>query len=289
MSVEALRSGQVRRKPTRARSRSKVSKLAAARGSGLPAGAASLAVVLAAALVLVVVLATGGRGQALSRFVQAAGRSDLASLGFRVDDIHLQGASAVAQKQIIAAADLRTGGPILDVDLAAIRARVREVGWVADAKIIRLLPDTLVVAVIQRPLMAVWEHDGRTLVVADNGAPMPDVAPGRVTNLPLIVGAGANTAAAALLPLVSARPRLAQRLAALVRVDDRRWNLNLKDGGVILLPAIGEAAALLRLDALDRQARLLDLGFARIDLRDPEMILVRPHGPTAPALAGGGV
>jgi cell division protein FtsQ len=118
---------------------------------------------------------------------------------------------------------------------------------------------------------------------------MPDVAPGRVTNLPLIVGAGANTAAAALLPLVSARPRLAQRLAALVRVDDRRWNLNLKDGGVILLPAIGEAAALLRLDALDRQARLLDLGFARIDLRDPEMILVRPHGPTAPALAGGGV
>ncbi|MGH7023483.1 MAG: cell division protein FtsQ/DivIB [Caulobacteraceae bacterium] len=285
MTAEALRPAYARARPRAGG----ISKLAAAKQVGLPAGVASLATFMAAALLVVVYMATGGRGQALSRYAHAAGKSDLASIGFRVNNIHLQGASPVAQKQIIAAANLRTGVPILDVDLAALRARVRDVGWVADAKVIRLLPDTLVIAVAQRPLMAVWEHAGKTVMVADNGALMPDVSPARFATLPLIVGDGANLSAAEILPQIASRPRLAQHVYALVRVDDRRWNLMLKDGGVILLPALDEGTALARLDALDQQAKILDLGFSRIDLRDPELVVVRPRGGAAPALAGGGV
>jgi cell division protein FtsQ len=286
MTAEAIRPAFARSRP---RAGSSVSKLAAAKEAGLPAGVASFAFCLAAALLVVVLLATGGRGEALSRYAQAATKSDLATIGFRVDNIHLQGASQIAQRQIIAAANLHTGTPILDVDLAAMRGRVRQVPWVADARVIRLLPDTLVIAVVQRPLMAVWEHDGRTVLVADNGAPAPDVSPAKFQTLPLIVGDGANMAAAEILPMVNGRPRLVQHLNALVRVDDRRWNLNMKDGGVIMLPAQDEAGALARLDSLDRTAKILDLGFERIDLRDPEMVLVRPRPAAAtPALAGGG-
>ena len=283
MTAEAIRPGY-----SRGRARG-VSKLAAAKQAGLPAGAASAAMFLAAALAVVVALATGGRGQMLWTYGQTAARSDLASLGFRVNTIHLQGASPVAQKQIIAAADLRSGAPILGVDLGAVRERVRQVGWVSDAKVVRLLPDTLVIAVVQRPLMAVWQHGGKTVVVADNGTPMPDVAPDKFGALPLIVGDGANEAAADILPQVTSRARLAQRVTSLVRVDGRRWNLMMKDGGVVMLPAQNEAAALTRLDDLDRTATILDLGLARVDLRDPEMILVRPRAATGPALAGGGV
>ncbi len=265
------------------------SKLSTARQSGLPAAAAWLAAALLALLVSATVLATGGRGEALWRGAQAAARSDLATLGFRANVIHLQGASQVAQKEVLAAAAIRPGVPILDVDLAALRMRVERVGWVAHARVIRLLPDTLVIAVTQRPLMAVWQHGGRTAVVADNGALAPDVDPTRFSALPLIVGAGANIAAAPVISLLASRPRLSQRVSALVRVDDRRWDLRLKDGGVVLLPASDEAAALTRLDALDQSAKILDLGLARIDLRDPEMVVVRPRGAAAPALAGGGV
>jgi cell division protein FtsQ len=281
MTAEALR-------PAYSRGRVRgVSKLAAARQAGLPAGLASAAVLLAAALISVVVLATGGRGETLIATGQAAARTDLASIGFRVDAIHLQGATAAARKQIIAAADLHAGAPILSVDLAALRDRVRQVGWVSDARVFRMLPGTLVIAVDQRPLMAVWQHGGRFVVVADNGTPMPDVAPAKFGELPLIVGDGANEAAAAILPMVAARQRLAAKTQSLVRVDGRRWNLALKDGGMVMLPATGEAAALARLDALDRTAKILDLGFSRIDLRDPEMVVVRPRA--GPALAGGGV
>ena len=101
---------------------------------------------------------------------------------------------------------------------------------------------------------------------------------------------GANLAAADILPLVRARPRLMERLEALVRVDQRRWDVRLKDGGLIELPATGEESALIQLDQLDRTARILELGFARIDLRDPEMVSIRPREgapvPAQPAASG---
>ncbi len=101
-----------------------------------------------------------------------------------------------------------------------------------------------------------------------------------------MVGEGANLTAAQMLPMIRSRPRLMQRLEALVRVDDRRWDLRLKDGGLIQLPAEGEESALIQLDELDQKARILDLGFSRIDLRDPEMVAVRPKdGGTAPGAA----
>ncbi len=70
-----------------------------------------------------------------------------------------------------------------------------------------------------------------------------------------------------------------------MRVDRRRWDLRLKDGALIQLPALVEASALIQLDQLDQRARVLELGFERIDLRDPEMIAVRPRGTQAVAHA----
>ena len=249
-------------------------------------GVAALCLVLA--LALVVVLATGGRGQYLASLARQATDTRLGSVGFRLDAVHLQGASRSAQGDILKAAAVPLGAPILTLDLAAIRQRVERVGWVERARVVRLLPDTLVIAVDQRPLMAVWEHAGRAVVVASNGAMVTKVDPAHFTTLPLIVGDGANLAAARILPLVFARPRLAQRLDALVRVDGRRWDVRLKDGCLIMLPATGEDAALRRFDQLDRQSRLVELGFARIDLRDPEMVVVRPRGGDAPVVKPGG-
>jgi len=55
------------------------------------------------------------------------------------------------------------------------------------------------------------------------------------------------------------------------------------------VPAQGEPAALRQLDALDRASRILDLGLARVDLRDPEMVVARPRGGAPPVLTSGGV
>ncbi len=279
------------------------SKLRAAQAVGLRAPIAGVAAGLVALMVLAATLATGGRGEALlsvGRSATGAAAMLLAQaprmaaggvegLGLKVHEVHLQGATPAAQDEILAAAGVRPGQSITALDLAEVRARVERVGWVAHARVMRLWPATVVIAVDQRPLIALWQHAGRVSVIASNGAPVSGVDPARFPALPMVVGEGANTAAAALAPQLSVRPRLWSRLAAVVRVDGRRWNLRLKDGAEILLPESGEDLALARLDRLDAASHVLGLGLARIDLRDPDMIVVRPRGADAPTPASGGV
>jgi cell division protein FtsQ len=235
-----------------------------------------------------IVLATNHRGERLVGAADDAFTNSAAAAGFRVTDVRLDGASPQSSADILRAADLHKGAPLLALDLEGVRHRVEQVGWVKSARIERLYPDSVVIGVVERRLLAVWENNGRVGVIDATGVVAPEADPTRFARLPLVVGDGANIAASHILPLVQARPRLMARLDALVRVDDRRWDLRLKGGGIVQLPAADEDAALMRLDQLDQASRILDLGFSRIDLRDPEMVAVRPReNPAAGSVVGG--
>ncbi len=275
-------SGPARKKaPRRAPAAYGASKLGGVTSAGLDRGVAVKVVGGLVAGAAAVVLATGGRAQALAHAVGAGVDGRLAAAGLRVRRVELQGVSPGAAPAVLQAAGVAVGAPIVGLNLDAVRERVEAVGWVRSARVLRFLPDTIVIAAAERPRLAVWQMNGRALVIDREGRPIPEADAGRFPELPLVVGEGADEAAAAILPLVRARPRLLERLDALVRVDARRWDLRLKDGGLVQLPAGTEDAALLQLDQLDQRARLLELGFARVDLRDPEMVTVRPRGASA--------
>ena len=232
---------------------------------------------LALAGVIVIALATDHRGARLVHAAADALAQASAVAGLRLQSVRLEGATPDAAQDILRAAGLQKGAPLLTLDLDGVRQRVDQVGWVKSARVVRLFPDSVAILVDERHLVAVWEHGGQTHVVDTDGVIAPEADPGRFADLPLVVGEGANAAAAAILPLIQSRQRLAERIEALVRVDDRRWDLRLKDNTLVQLPATDEEAALLRLDQLDQSSRILDLNFARIDLRDPEMVAVRPR------------
>jgi cell division protein FtsQ len=243
------------------------------------------------ALTVAIALGTGGRGQRLVQTAQAKVDGRFAQAGFRLKTIHVEGASRLAEPDILRAAQSHMGEAMLGLDLDAVRQDVRRVGWVKDTRIVRLLPDTLVIAVEERRQQAVWQHAGRSVVIDDHGVIIPEADPADFASLPLVVGAGGAAHAAEVLPLLAQRPRLIGRLEALVRVDDRRWDLRLKDGSLIQLPAAEEEHALAQLETLDHRSRILDLGFERIDLRNPEVVAVRPRAiatttPGGPAAEG---
>lgn len=235
-----------------------------------------------------IALATNHRAERLVGAAREAFTNGTAEAGFRLTEVRLDGASPQSSADILRAADLRKGAPLFAVDLGGARNRVEQVGWVKSARVLRLLPDSVVIDVVERHLLAVWENNGRLGVIDASGVVAPEADPAKFARLPLVVGDGANLAAAHILTLVQQRPRLMAHLDALVRVDGRRWDLRLKDGGVVQLPATDEDAALIRLDQLDQASRILDLGFSRIDLRDPQMVAVRPReNPAAGSVVGG--
>ncbi|WP_293386783.1 cell division protein FtsQ/DivIB [Phenylobacterium sp. RIFCSPHIGHO2_01_FULL_69_31] len=230
-------------------------------------------------LALGVTLATGGRGQQIADAVGAGVSGKFGEAGFRLETVHVQGASALATLDIVRAANVHKDDPLLGLDLNALRERVEKVGWVEEARVVRLLPDTLVIAVKERRQLAVWQHGGRSVVIDDKGRVIPEADPASFTDLPLVVGAGGAKHAGEILPTLAQRPKLMARMEALVRVDDRRWDLRMKDGALIQLPAVDEEQALMQLEQLDLRSRILELGFERIDLRNPDVVAVRPRAP----------
>ena len=224
---------------------------------------------VAGVLVLAGVLATGARADRIGASIGQGVDGLAVAMGLKLDKVFIEGESAEASAAIQRAAQLQPGRAMTSIDLDAVRERVEGVGWVKSARVVRLLPNTLVVHVTEHDRLAIWQAGGRNMVIDSHGQVIRGADAGRYPNLPLVVGKGAEQAAAEVLPLIAQRPRLMSRLEALVRVDERRWDLRLKDGSLI------------QLDALDQRERLLELGFARIDLRTPEEVAVRPSAGAA--------
>lgn len=292
--VAAVRGGQARASAAKTRTRAPKAKSAAPTvDARIVLGAASAVIALGFTLFLT----TGDRPEAIGRGVSDLVGGQTAKMGFKVQALHLQGASPAAHDEIMNAVGVHRSDPILTLDLPAIRKRVEAIGWVEEARVVRLLPDTVVIYVKEQAPAAVWQQNGVLHVIDAKGKVIPEADPGRFPQLPFLVGSGANEAAGLntgdgtdILSLIKARPRLAERLEAVVRVDQRRWDLRLKDGAIVQLPAVGEDSALIQLDQLDQSQRVLELGFERIDLRTPEMVVVRRREVSSPGqLMAGGV
>lgn len=203
---------------------------------------------------------------------QAASRA-----GFEVRHIELAGVDHSPRLGVYAAALEGPTNSMLLVDLHAVRARLRALPWVADASVARRLPDTLLVTVVERRPVALWQYRQHLTVIDRTGRPLTADRLDRFAALPLVVGPDANRHADAMLAMLAERPRLAALVDAATYVGRRRWDLRFKSGETLALPESGAAAraALARFDALDQASGLLAKGYARFDMRLPGQMTVR--------------
>jgi cell division protein FtsQ len=174
------------------------------------------------------------------------------------------------------------------VDAGAIRNQLLRIGWVQDARVLRRLPDTLVIDIVERKPAALWQSAGRLALIDADGIVLGRVPIDRMPDLPLVIGPGANQQERQLGRLLAAVPTLKPQLASATWVGGRRWDLNFSSGETVALPE-GHSAALAALDKfakLDKTSGLLGRGIVRFDLRVPDKMIVRlPRAPGEPIAA----
>jgi len=213
----------------------------------------------------------------------------VAGVGFEVDTIEvasMPNAAALtdARKHEVRALIVPEGRhSLLALDPQDVQARVESLDWVASARVRRLWPSTLVVEVARRQSYARWRENGQVTVIDVNGERLLTERAADHPDLPLVVGEGAGPAAQPVLIALENLPEVRARLVALVRVGDRRWNIELENGAIVALPEEHAVAALTRLEALQADYALLDRPLAQLDMRAPGRLAVRVH----PALEGG--
>ena len=207
-----------------------------------------------------------------------------------VDDVVTDELNRAAERASLAKA------PQPLVDVAAIRDRLVQFGWVKDARVSRRLPDTLVIDIVERTPAALWQNKGQLALIDKEGVVVDRVAIDKMPDLPLLIGPGANAHNQQLNQLMDGVPTLKAQLASAAWVGQRRWDLTFQSGETIALPEGDQpaAAALAKFAKLDRANGLLGRGVVRFDLRVPGKMIVRlPRAPgesiggeTAPAEQG---
>ncbi|MFT8778207.1 MAG: cell division protein FtsQ/DivIB, partial [Gluconacetobacter liquefaciens] len=212
-------------------------------------------------------------------------------LPLRITDIQISGRVLTNEDSLREALGVRVGDPVLGFSVEGARERIDALPFVDHSVVERHLPGTIVVRLTERSPFAVWQNQGRFMLidragnqVRDQGMTGKDAQ--AFMQLPLVVGLGANTAAASLVDALATQPVVRDHVAAAVRVGLRRWNLTLHDGTTVLLPEGEDLPALKRLAELQAAMKLLDRPVISIDLRLPDRMVVEQPPPAAPAPEG---
>jgi len=120
-----------------------------------------------------------------------------------------------------------------------------------------------------------WQKAGRVGVIAGDGTVLEPYVARPYSNLPLVVGGGAELRAKEFLALLDRFPELRANVRASVLVADRRWNLWLRNGIDVRLPEFDVEKALDQLVALERNAKLSSRDITVIDLRLSDRVTVQ--------------
>ncbi len=213
-------------------------------------------------------------------------------LAMPVRQVVVTGERLTTVAEIEAALAVAPGTPIMSFSPDAAEARVERLPFVETASVSRRLPGTILVSVVERKPYAVWQDGGRFVLIDQTGKVVQDQGLNgkdaeAFARLPLVVGDGAAAGAGALIDTLDAAPGVRRAVVAMVRVGDRRWNLDLRNGCQVLLPEAEEGAAVARLAALEDKYKLFERPLALIDMRLPDRLVIRPDPVPAPPADGG--
>ena len=214
------------------------------------------------------------------------------SAGLRVTEIVVEGRNMTSESQLMGALGVSKGDALLGFSVEAARLRIDRLSFVEHSTIERRLPGTILVRLTERRPFAVWQDRGGFVLIDRQGQVVAEPRSGRggmstkdaeaFAELPLVVGAGANKAASALIDALAAEPVVDRQVVASVRVGQRRWNLTLRSGADVLLPEGEEVPALHRLAQLEDAMHLLERPLTDIDLRLADRLTIRPQRQASP-------
>jgi cell division protein FtsQ len=202
--------------------------------------------------------------------------NDLAlSAGLGITEVTVNGNTNVSAAEIKEALGARDGISIFIFDTAAARARILRNGWVREARVMRLLPATLIVELEERAPFAIWREGGESVAIDASGRVLGKALSSAFPALPVVSGPGAAAPAKEVVEWLRAFPDLNARVKDVERVAGRRWDLLLDTGLRAKLPASHAKAALADLNEIVAKNPAALYEISEIDLRVTSQFTLR--------------
>ena len=233
--------------------------------------------ILGGALVLAAVVASAAGVPELARQQFAA---IAASSGFEVRRVEVRGVKRLNELQVYERALAQRNRAMPLVDVEGLRDQLMELSWVADARVSRQLPDTLVIDIVERSPHAVLREGDKLVLIDETGHPLEPISAERARGKLILSGANVDKQVAVLTALLGAAPALKPQIREAEWVGNRRWNLTFKTGQVLALPEGNGpmASALVKFARLDGTDRLIGGMATAFDMRTAGRLYMRVPG-----------
>jgi len=188
-----------------------------------------------------------------------------------VDDVHTMLPMAFPQSSF-------------DLDLVEMRDTVKDLYAVKNAHVRVGDAGALIVEITPRVPVAVWREDNVVRLI-DREGEVSGILESRAArpDLPLIAGDGAYANLDEALVLFRTAAPIKERVRALVRMGERRWDFVLDGGQRLMLPAENPVAALDHMIVLNDAHGMLDRDIAAVDMRDEKRAVLRMSAEAANA------
>ena len=194
--------------------------------------------------------------------------------GFLIENIHITGNNILTKEDILSSFQGLKNKNIFDIDLLQIHKILLLNKWIKDLEIKRILPNTIKIKITEQKAIAIWQtKSGNKLITQKGNIILVKKVNDFKNQLPIMNGAEANQNTLKILKILKQNPQLYERIWSISYISKRRWDIHFKEGLKILLPKDDIEKAWLRIQYLQKNYNILELGLTEIDIRNKNQIL----------------
>ena len=197
-----------------------------------------------------------------------------ASMGFKVENILVEGrarSDGAAIKNIL---NENKGASIFSFNPSIAEAKIEKLDWVKAAQVERRLPNTIYIRLEEHTPTALWQKDKILRLLDEQGGVINASPLAPFANLMIVIGDDAPKHAPALINDLKNESALNPKIDAARWIDKRRWDLIFKNGITVKLPETDAASALNKLNAAEKNDKILEKDVTEIDMRLPDRIFM---------------
>jgi cell division protein FtsQ len=220
-------------------------------------------------------MSVAGHWGSVRRAASTAANDAAVAAGFEVSAVQIEGRRNIGETDVAAALGPYDGVSVFAFDTNAARERLKRIGWIKEARVMRLLPSTLVVEIEERKPYALWREGGKTAVIDEEGNLLSLAGDSEFGSLPKVSGPGAAAPAKALIDALASYPDVRSRVGDMERIAGRRWDLVMDTGLRVKLPAQGFKEAIGQFSAIAAKNPAALYEMAEMDFRVPAQFTVR--------------
>lgn len=198
----------------------------------------------------------------------------------KIKHYDISGNTELSDVNVVQILSPKNGESLFGYDVTNARNALRANPWVADASVTKVYPNKIAVNIEERSAFAVWQHVDELTLIDREGRSLASFD-ARAQILPVFVGKGAAETASSILSSLSRYPDIALRVKSHVRVGNRRWDLLMNNGVLVMLPEHGVDSEIQRLAVLNEEQGLLERDIVHIDMRLSDRLVLKLNDETA--------